>query len=406
VSPLLLACLAYLATAVPSSVLGLLWPLIQLTFHAPVGVLGLLLIPGTAAAILASIATGRILRRRTAGPVLAGGTLLIAAALAAESAAPSLAAFTAATVVFGAGFGAIDAALNAHAERHFGARDVNWMHASYGLGSAAGPLLITVLLSDGLGWRLSYGSMGAALAALAIVFLLTRRAWVLPPDGMVPPPDGMVWPADGMVPPPTGLPAGSSREQPHRRRPAVVALALALAAVEPGIEAAAGLWGYVFLTAGRGLSPAAAGTVIAAYWATMFAGRAVLGPVAERAGPRRVLAAAVAGLTVGAAVMAVPGPAVVAVIGLLMLGLAAAPVFPLLIITTTQRTGAVPGPQATRMVSLQVSAATAGSALLPAAAGLIIGAGGARVLAPALFLASLAMCGLYGLLSHRARHAS
>jgi fucose permease len=389
VSPLFLACLAYLATAVPSSVLGLLWPSIQPTFHAPVGVLGLLLIPGTAAAILASIATGRILRHRTAGPVLAGGTLLIAAALAAESAAPSLEAFTAATVVFGSGFGAIDAALNAHAERHFGARDVNWMHASYGLGSAAGPLLVTVLLSDGLGWRLSYGSMGAALAALAVVFLLTRRAWA-PPSGQV-------------MPPPAGPPAGSSRDQARRRRPAVVAGALAVAAVEPGIEAAAGLWGYVFLTAGRGLSPAAAGTVIAAYWATMFAGRAVLGPVAERADPRRVLAAAVAGLAVGAAVMAVPGPAVVAVIGLLTLGLAAAPVFPLLIITTTQRTGAVPGPQATRMVSLQVSAATAGSALFPAAAGLIIGAAGARDLAPVLFLASLAMCGLYGLLSRRVR---
>jgi hypothetical protein len=36
---------------------------------------------------------------------------------------------TAGTVLFGVGFGALDTALNAHAARHFGARDINWMHA-------------------------------------------------------------------------------------------------------------------------------------------------------------------------------------------------------------------------------------------------------------------------------------
>jgi fucose permease len=399
VPPLFLACLAYLATAVPSSILGLLWPSIQLTFHAQTGVLGLLLIPGTAASVISSAATGAIVARRTAGPVLAAGTLLIAVALAAESVAPSLWTFTAATVVFGAGFGAIDSALNAHAESHFGAREVNWMHASFGLGSAAGPLLVTVLLGDGLGWRRTYGSMGAVLAALAVVFLLTRRAWAPAGSRMAPPP-----PAPPAGPAPAKAP-GSPGQKAPAQRPAVVLGALTFAGVEPGIEAAAGLWGYIFLTAGRGLSPAAAGTAIAAYWAMMFAGRAVLGPVAERAGPHRVLAAAVAGMALAAAVMAAPGPACVAVIGLLALGLAAAPVFPLLIITTARRTGTVPGPPATRMVSLQVSAATAGSALLPAGAGLVIGAAGARTLAPALLLLGLAMCGLFVLLSRSARPA-
>ncbi len=62
----------------------------------------------------------------------------------------------------------------------------------------------------------------------------------------------------------------------------------------------------MFLTSGRALSPAAAEVAVAAYWATMFAGRAVLSPVAERAGPTRVLSAAVAGVALGAAVMSLP----------------------------------------------------------------------------------------------------
>jgi fucose permease len=178
---------------------------------------------------------------------------------------------------------------------------------------------------------------------------------------------------------------------------------LLFTAVECGIEAAAGIWGYVFLTSGRALSPAAAGVAVAAYWAMMFVGRAVLGPVAERAGPTRVLSAAVAGLAVGAAVMSVPGPGFVAVIGLMTVGLAAAPIFPLLTITTARRAGPTTIAQTTRTVSLQVAAATGGSAALPAVVGLVIGALHAGALAPALLLFSLVMCAVYAPLSRATR---
>ena len=46
-------------------------------------------------------------------------------------------------VVFGLGFGAVDAAVNVHAAHHFSARQINWMHASYGAGATLGPLLAT-----------------------------------------------------------------------------------------------------------------------------------------------------------------------------------------------------------------------------------------------------------------------
>jgi fucose permease len=181
----------------------------------------------------------------------------------------------------------------------------------------------------------------------------------------------------------------------------VVLSALIFVAVETGIESGAGIWGYVFLTSGRGLSHEAAAATVSAYWAMMFVGRAVLGPVAERAGAARVLAGAVAGVTLGAALMALPGPGLAAVIGMAILGLAAAPIFPLLTITTAQRTGAdVSG--TTRAVGLQVAASTIGSAVVPASIGLAIGAFDAGVLASSLLGLALAMCGCYGLLSRTA----
>ena len=56
---------------------------------------------------------------------------------------------------------------------------------------------------------------------------------------------------------------------------------------------------------------------------------------------------------------------------------------------------------ATTAVSLQVAASAAGSALLPGALGLAIGAFGARSLAPLLVLLGLAMGGVYVLLTRR-----
>ena len=56
-----LACLSYLTAALPGSTLGLIWPSMRLSFHEPVGALGILLVFGVAASVFASVASGRLL---------------------------------------------------------------------------------------------------------------------------------------------------------------------------------------------------------------------------------------------------------------------------------------------------------------------------------------------------------
>jgi fucose permease len=164
-------------------------------------------------------------------------------------------------------------------------------------------------------------------------------------------------------------------------------------------QSGVGIWGYVFLTAGRGLPHDVAGVAVAAYWAMMFVGRAMLGPVAERVGPTRVLGAAVGGVALGAALMTMPGPGALGVIGMMILGLAAAPIFPLMTLTTAKRLRTTSVARTTQMVSLQVATSAIGAAALPAGMGLAIGVLDARILAPLLLALSLAMWGVYALLS-------
>ncbi len=393
---LVLACLAYLSVALPGSTLGLLWPSMRLGFHQPVGTLGILLAFGVAASVMSSVATGRLMARIRVGTLVAIATLLVAAALAEEALAPSLWVFAVGTVLFGTGFGALDSTLNAHAASHFGARDINWMHASYGLGATIGPLATTAVLGAGLSWRWAYGTMAVGMTAVACLFAASRRSWAVQPIPV----------AASNTGPDKELPAGPRSARSPKPAKAAVVNALIFSAVETGIESGAGIWGYVFLTSGRGLSHEAAGVAVAAYWAMMLVGRAALGPLAEHVGSSRVLAAAVVGVAAGAAVMSLPAPGFVAVVGMMTLGLAAAPIFPLLTLTTAQRVGAANLIATTRTVSLQVAASAVGAAALPAGIGIAIGALNAKALAPLLLFLALAMGGFYARISALARRTA
>lgn len=375
-----LSCLTYLSIALPGSTLGLLWPSMRVSIHEPVGALGLVLFAGVLTSALSSAVIGRLLSRMAAGPVLALGTATVGVALAMEAAAPAMWVIVLGSAVFSLGFGAIDAALNVYAAGHFGARDINWMHASYGLGATLGPLFVTALLRGGIGWRGTMGSMACVIALVAALLAITWRRW-----------NGGQRRAVADRSEEMATPAAPSDAAP-RKRSAIFA-GITFTTVETGLESAAGIWGYVFLTSGRGLPAVVAGVAVSAYWAMMFVGRALLGMVAARLGAARVLAWAVACVPVGALLMTLPGPAFVAVVGMMVVGLAAAPIFPLLTLTTSDRVGA----SATTAVGLQVAASAVGGAALPSGIGLVIGAVSAWALAPALLVLSLAMCGVYWL---------
>jgi len=185
VPSIVLACLAYLSVALPASTLGLLWPSMRLGFHQPVGALGALLAFGVGASIISSVATGRLMACVRVGTLVPVGTLVVAAALGEEAVAPSLWVFAIGTVLVRARFGALDSAINAHAASHFGARDINWVHASYGLGATVGPLATTAVLGAGLSWRWGVRDNGCRPRGSRLLYrwspggagLLGRRPW-------------------------------------------------------------------------------------------------------------------------------------------------------------------------------------------------------------------------------------
>ncbi len=353
-----LAYLGFISLGLPDGLHGVAWPWMSADFGVPLGAIGYVIAMGTTGYVLSSVAAGFLLARLRVGVLLAGSTALASLGLLGYAVAPHLVVVMCAALVLGLGSGAIDSGLNAYAAARFSARHMNWLHASFGFGAMIGPLVMTGVLSAGLSWRWGYGLVSGAQAMLATAFATTGRAW-----------------QGGHQPAPTARPPMRSS-----LKIGAVWLGVAMFGVYTGLEIAAGLWAYTMLTEARGLTSTAAGLCVSAYWGSLFAGRLLLGAIGDRVTPERVLWLATAGLGLGALMLSFPS-AGLSVAGLLLIGFAAAPVFPMLTLTTAQRVGQH---HADRAVGMQMGSAGLFGTLIPAFVGVLIQRNGGDVLGPAL----------------------
>ena len=370
----LIALLAFFSLGLPDGVLGVAWPSMRGSFVLPMSQLGVLLTAAMVGYLASSFASGALVARLGLGRVLAASSAATAASALAYALAPVWEVVVLSAVVAGLGAGAIDAGINAFAAARLSARLTTWLHASYGIGATLGPLLTGAVLGATGSWRMAYGLIGVVLATMTIGFVRTADRWAVE-EGPAP-----------LAPMAPGF--GEAL-----RRPAVW-LSVGLFFIYAGLEVGVGQWGYSWLVEGRGVAPGRAAVWVAAYWGSLTAGRVILGALTTRFSAETLLRGSLAGVFPGIFVLwAGLGPAAGA-FGLPLLGLALAPIFPLLIATTPERVGTT---HATHSIGFQVAAFYLGTAALPGTAGVLARHLGLDVLGPFLFGTALGLGGLYGL---------
>lgn len=346
---LLLAYLAFISLGLPDTIFGIAWPSLRQQFALPPEAIGAALVAGVSGYFCSGLLAGGLMQRLGVGGLLSLSSALVALGLAGYALAPTWSLFFPVAFFVGLGSGAIDAALNAYAARHFSVRHINWLHASWGVGASAGPMIMTAAVA-GPGYRSGYALLSVLLGMMATAFVATRRQWSQPAGPAAP-----------------AAERASSLTDALRSRN--VWLSMAVFFLYTGLESTVGQWCFTWLTEGRGLAVAEAGFWTASYWASLTLGRVALGWVAEWWGPDRLLRRASVGVVGGVLLLAL-APGLAGRVGLLLLGVSLAPVYPTLMARTPRRVGAG---LAGHAVGLLVSSATLGSALLPAVVGFVIG---------------------------------
>lgn len=168
---------AFISLGLPDGILGSVWPQMSSSLYAPLAGAGVLSFITSIGTIVASFASGWLLKRLSTVGVCIGSVALTVVGLIGFAISPNFPALMVCCIPLGLGAGAIDAALNAYVSLHFSAMHMNFLHASWGVGAMTGPLVAGFFLNFTGQWRLTYCVIAAAQACLMLLLIVTRRTW-------------------------------------------------------------------------------------------------------------------------------------------------------------------------------------------------------------------------------------
>jgi len=352
-------------------VFGLVWgawqavlPDLSGRFDLTTGPLGLMLTAGFAVSLPVMLGTGRLIDRVGSGPGIAITAVVLAAGLLIVGTLASLPVLVVGVIVFTAGSGAFDVAINGAAlgdERWSRPARLTLLHAAFSGGGVAGAIGGGALVGGGVAFQLVYPLLAAAVVAVAALsFAATWR--VTRTDGPVP--RGI---ALGMIP--------------------LAALAGLAFLVEGSMET----WSAIYLRDELGAAAFVGALGPGAFHAAMLIGRLIGAAVATSLGaPTTLLVSGsmtLAGMVVALAVQ-VPG---IAIVGMAVAALGVSFVVPVVVSLAGHRAGAHAGRAASYVLSLGYAGFLIGPSLvgmLGELAGLRVGLIAIPVAAAVIALAS------------------
>lgn len=346
---LVIAYIGFISLGLPDAVTGVAWPEMRGHFQLPQVALSSVSLALGTGYFLSSFFSGQLSSRLGIGLLLASSSLLVALAMFGNSLAPWFALILVCIFCWGLGSGAIDSGLNHYAASHFSPVHMNWLHACYSLGATIGPFLMTGALTFAHSWRLGYALVGSIVLALTLVFATTLR-W---------------WNDNSSHKSITETSPVSMRETLRQR---LVWLQIVTFALYTGLEFMVGAWTKTLLIESRGVETPLAGILVGVYFGAIGVGRVVLGGLTHWIGVDRMLRCCTIAAVSGTLLLAVAPSLPMTIAGLVILGIALAPIFPGLMSRTPARLGAN---HAAHAIGFQVSAATIGGAAIPAFAGLL-----------------------------------
>ena len=345
----LLLCLIYLAfvsLGLPDGLLGAAWPSAYPELGVSISCAGIISVIICLGTVASSLCSDRLTRTLGTGKVTAFSVAMTALALLGFAVSSSFWMLCLWAIPYGLGAGSVDACLNNYVALHYSSRHMSWLHCMWGVGASVGPYIMGLLLGMGRHWSSGYLTVGLIQLLLTTVLLLSLSLWKKLPQSAdtKPMPLAQVFKVPG------------------------AALVMLTFFCYCGLEQTAGLWGasYLMLRAGFGAETAA--SLGSLFFLGITAGRAISGFFADKLGNTKMIRIGFGILCVGLLCLILPLEKHGAVVGLLLLGLGCAPIYPCAMHATPEHFG----PERSQaLMGIQTASAYIGTAIMPPLFGLI-----------------------------------
>ena len=352
--------LAFISLGLPDSLLGSAWPSMYPLLGVPVSYAGILSMIISFGTIVSSLNSDRLTRALGAGRVTAISVGMTAAALFGFSISTQFWMLCLWAVPYGLGAGSVDAALNNYVALHYESRHMSWLHCMWGIGTMVSPMVMGRVLAGGGPWTAGYRYIALFQIALTAMLFLSLPLWQKRTDET----------AEGGTAP-QALSLGQVFRLPGAKEVMLCFFCYC------ALETTAGLWASSYLTLTRGVAADTAASFASLFYIGITAGRAACGFLTLKLSDTQMIRLGQGVLAVGVAALLVPGPQLLALAGLVLVGLGCAPIYPSIIHATPDHFGA---DRSQAVIGIQMASAYVGNLVMPPLFGLL-----ANNITPALF---------------------
>ena len=352
--------LAFISLGLPDSLLGSAWPSMYPLLGVPVSYAGILSMIISFGTIVSSLNSDRLTRALGAGKVTAISVGMTAAALFGFSVSTQFWMLCLWAVPYGLGAGSVDAALNNYVALHYESRHMSWLHCMWGIGTMVSPMVMGRVLAGGGPWTAGYRYIALFQIALTAVLFLSLPLWQKRTDET----------AEGGTAP-QALSLGQVFRLPGAKEVMLCFFCYC------ALETTAGLWASSHLTLTRGVAADTAASFASLFYIGITAGRAACGFLTLKLSDTQMIRLGQGVLAVGVAALLVPGPQLLALAGLVLVGVGCAPIYPSIIHATPDHFGA---DRSQAVIGIQMASAYVGNLVMPPLFGLL-----ANNITPALF---------------------
>lgn len=354
--------LSFISLGLPDGLLGAAWPTMYGEFGVPVsyaGVISMIISFGT---IISSLASDRLTYKLGTGKVTAISVAMTALALFGFSISGSFWMLCLWAIPYGLGAGSVDASLNNYVALHYTSRHMSWLHCMWGIGAAVGPYIMGFALSGGQSWNMGYRYVGVIQIVLTAILLFSLPLWKNRGEAAT---------ADEATDGKTDT--GKIEEAKPLALRDVVAIPGAKEIMVAffcycALEQTAGLWASSYLVLYKGVATETAATFASMFYIGITVGRFFNGFLTMKFSDSQMIRMGQKIVLIGIIAMLLPLNEVVSLIGLILIGLGCAPIYPCIIHSTPEHFGA---DKSQALIGVQMASAYVGTCLMPPIFGLI-----------------------------------
>lgn len=336
--------LSFISLGLPDGLLGSAWPTIYPMLDVPVSYAGILFAIISFCTVISSLLSDRLTLRFGPGKITAVSVATTALALFGFSVSQSYWMLCLWAIPYGLGAGSVDASLNNYVAIHYTSRHMSWLHCMWGVGATLGPYLMGCILSGGGHWTTGYRSIGIIQILLTVILFLSLPLWKN---------------------------RASNRSEKQQKKPLSFSQILNIPGAKQimiaffcycALEQTTALWAASYLTLHKGVPAETAAYFSSLFFIGITAGRCLNGFLTFRFTDTQLIRMGQGIVAVGIIALLLPMGQNISLLGLILIGLGCAPIYPCIIHSTPVH---FTPEHSQALIGVQMASAYIGSTTMP-----------------------------------------